>query len=49
MPQWERILSGFRPRIADGFIEVPEGPGLGIELDEDEIRKYMLEGETFFE
>ena len=48
MPQWDRILAGFRPQIADGFIEVPEGPGLGVELDEEETRKYVLEGETLF-
>jgi len=49
MPGWERLLDGYRPRISDGFIEVPEGPGLGVTLDEDEARRYLVEGETFFE
>ena len=48
MPQWDRILAGFRPEIANGFIKVPEGPGLGVELDPDETRQYLLEGETLF-
>lgn len=49
MPGWERLLDGYRPRISGGHIEVPEGPGLGVTLDEDEARKYLVEGETFFE
>lgn len=27
----------------DGYAEVPEGPGLGVELDEDKIKKYSSE------
>jgi L-alanine-DL-glutamate epimerase-like enolase superfamily enzyme len=26
--------------VKDGCVEVPEGPGLGVELDEEKIRKY---------
>lgn len=48
MPGWDRILKGYRPKIANGHIEVPEGPGLGVELDEEETRKYVMKGETFF-
>jgi len=29
--------------IKDGFTHVPEGPGLGIELDEDKIKKYRMD------
>ena len=49
MPGWDRILTGYRPEIEDGFIAVPEGPGLGVELDEDEARKYLMKGETWFD
>ena len=48
MPGWDRILAGYRPQIADGHIEVPEGPGLGVELDMHETRKYAVTGEPFF-
>ena len=49
MPGWDRILTGYRPSISGGFIDVPEGPGLGVELDEDEARRYLMPGETWFE
>jgi L-alanine-DL-glutamate epimerase-like enolase superfamily enzyme len=29
--------------IKDGCIEVPEGVGLGVELDEDKIKKYSVD------
>ncbi|GAF89642.1 unnamed protein product, partial [marine sediment metagenome] len=29
--------------------ELPEKPGIGIELNEEEVRKHLKEGETFFE
>ena len=28
--------------IQDGFVAVPSGPGLGIEIDEDMVRKYQV-------
>jgi L-alanine-DL-glutamate epimerase-like enolase superfamily enzyme len=28
---------------------VPEGPGLGVELNEEVAREYALDGEPFFE
>ena len=30
-------------RLIDGAIEVPHGPGMGIEIDEAKIEKYRLE------
>lgn len=32
------------PRIENGFLEVPEGPGLGVELNEEAVRKYLTPG-----
>jgi L-alanine-DL-glutamate epimerase-like enolase superfamily enzyme len=49
LPGWDRILSDYRPEIADEYMEVPERPALGIELDEDETRRYALAGEPFFD
>jgi muconate cycloisomerase len=28
--------------VVDGYIDVPRGPGLGIELDEDALRRYKV-------
>jgi len=28
------------PRMEGGLVEVPEGPGLGVELDEEKLKKY---------
>jgi len=30
---------------AEGFIHLPQGPGLGIELDEEKLKKYE-QGDT---
>jgi L-alanine-DL-glutamate epimerase-like enolase superfamily enzyme len=35
--------------IEDGRIELPEKPGLGVELDMDVVEADMIEGETLFE
>ncbi len=40
-PEWMADDVVEKPiRIEDGFVEVPEGPGLGVELDESKIEKY---------
>jgi len=31
--QWEEIIVGGRMKIEDGCVELPKGPGLGVELD----------------
>lgn len=49
VPFWEEIATGLDgPVIREGFIRVPEGPGLGVELDEEVARRYAREGEPFF-
>jgi len=43
IPLWGRMLDLKEP-IQDGYIAVPDGPGLGIELDEEEITAHLPEG-----
>ncbi len=49
VPFWDDLaLGGTHPLIQDGYITVPDAPGLGIELNEDVARQYAREGEAFF-
>ena len=36
------------PVVKDGLLKVPEGPGLGVDLDEDFLRKNLVEGEPYW-
>lgn len=49
VPFWEDIVIGLDgPVIEDGYLRVPESPGLGVELNEEVAREYAREGEPFF-
>jgi L-alanine-DL-glutamate epimerase-like enolase superfamily enzyme len=41
-PLWHELQIE-RPLIRDGYMYLPEGPGLGIRLDEDVISRYRLD------
>ncbi|SFG85041.1 L-alanine-DL-glutamate epimerase [Halopelagius inordinatus] len=45
---WDDLHDRDRPLIEDGYIEVPEEPGLGIGIDEDVARDHLLDGGTMF-
>jgi glucarate dehydratase len=36
----EDLIKGPMFRFADGYLEVPKGPGLGVELDEDKLERF---------
>jgi L-alanine-DL-glutamate epimerase-like enolase superfamily enzyme len=47
-PDWGDIVEGVpKPIIQKGYIKVPEGPGLGITLNEEAVRKQMRDGGYF--
>ena len=49
VPFFDDLVKGADgPMIRNGKIEVPDTPGLGIELDEDVAYKYRKPGEDFF-
>ncbi len=50
-PFWNDMIDGIpKPIIQRGFIPVPEGPGLGFDLNEDVIREHLLpDDQGFFE
>ena len=36
----EAITAGTRPKVTDGFFELPTGPGLGLEIDEVALQEF---------
>jgi gluconate/galactonate dehydratase len=49
VPYWNDLVVGFDgPVIQNGYITVPNRPGLGVTLNEDLARQYSKEGESFF-
>ncbi len=53
VPWWENLvkMTGKQPMITKGFANVPlDSPGLGIELDEEEVKKHLdPNGKGYFE
>jgi hypothetical protein len=33
----------------DGYVIVPDAPGLGIDLNEDAVREHLVDGSGYFE
>jgi gluconate/galactonate dehydratase len=44
---WEDLVE--EDVIEDGYIEIPEEPGLGITLDMDAVEEHMVDGEELFD
>lgn len=44
---WARELFDDYPKIVDGYLEVPEKPGIGMELNESEALKYPYSPQNF--
>lgn len=44
---WSREIMTGTVRITDGYIEVPDGPGFGVELNDDEMAKYPYADRNF--
>jgi len=50
VPFWNDLIDGLeQPVIQDGFIHLPEKPGLSVKLNEEVARKYSRKGEPFFQ
>jgi galactonate dehydratase len=44
---WEKLIVTDPVEVVDGFIEVPSRPGLGIDLNLDEIARHPYQAENF--
>ncbi len=50
VPFWQDLVTGIeKPIINKGFIKVPDTPGLGITLNDDEMKKHLKPGTGYFE
>ncbi len=44
IPWWEDLVTGpAKPLIKDGYYTVPQRPGLGVELNDEVVQKYLRE------
>ncbi len=48
-PYWTTIIKEKKDIIKDGYIELTDRPGIGVELDEEVARQYQYPGTTWFE
>ncbi|WP_340105973.1 mandelate racemase/muconate lactonizing enzyme family protein [Rhodohalobacter sp. 8-1] len=48
-PWWEDLVTDTKkPIVEDGYITVPEEPGIGVELNEEVVKEHLKEGAEFF-
>jgi galactonate dehydratase len=48
-PMFQEIVSFEGPMVVDGYLPLSEKPGIGVEIDEEGMRRYAQEGVPFFE
>jgi L-alanine-DL-glutamate epimerase-like enolase superfamily enzyme len=44
----EKMAAGTEPMVRNSVMQLPEGPGLGLEINEDWLRQHMAKGETWW-
>lgn len=50
VPFWQDLVNGEEePIVKNGFIRVPDTPGLGITLNDDEVKRHLKPGTGYFE
>jgi len=49
LPYWQDIIQHDGPIYKDGYLELPNRPGLGMELNEEVCRKHLGESSGFFD
>ncbi len=48
-PKFEELVTGIeKPLVQDGYVKVPETPGIGVELNEEVVKEYLIKGEKLF-
>lgn len=50
IPWWDDLVEGIeKPIINNGFIQVPDAPGLGVTLNEEVVQEHLAAGTGYFE
>jgi L-alanine-DL-glutamate epimerase-like enolase superfamily enzyme len=48
-PWWEDLVTGIdKPFVREGYVEVPDRPGVGLELNEEVVKEHLQKGEELF-
>ncbi|MBR9998459.1 MAG: mandelate racemase/muconate lactonizing enzyme family protein, partial [Cyclobacteriaceae bacterium] len=48
-PRFEDLVTGIeKPLVQNGYVKVPENPGLGVELNEEVVKEFLIDGEKLF-
>jgi len=48
-PWWEDLVTGLdKPLVKNGYVKVPEKPGVGLELNEEAVKEHLRKGEELF-
>jgi L-alanine-DL-glutamate epimerase-like enolase superfamily enzyme len=48
-PWWEDLVTGLdKPLVHEGYVTVPEKPGIGVELNEEVVKEHLGRGEELF-
>jgi len=46
---WEDLVTGLeKPMVKDGYVQVPEKPGVGLELNEEAVKAHLHQDEELF-
>jgi len=48
-PMYKEIVAYDGPQVENGFIRLSEKPGIGVDINEEAMRKYAVPGVPFFE
>ena len=46
---WNDLCDGDKPFVEDGFMAIPDKPGMGIELNDDVAKSLLWNGDTYFD
>jgi L-alanine-DL-glutamate epimerase-like enolase superfamily enzyme len=49
VPWWADLVSTPKTIMQDGYLLIPDAPGIGVELNDDLARQHLKTGENYFE